>query len=454
MPPVVQDHPPEPRPHPHATSGWPGDPQIEAHHGRNLALLAIHQVVLRVGWIFKTESVMMPAFVDWMAGPGAGFLRGWLPMLNRFGQSIPPVFCAERLKTMPQKKRSLAAFALLMSLPFGLLAAVCLAFDERQLACMSALFLVSYGAFFIFNGLYHLSFGTVQGKLIHPQRRGRLLLISTFYGSLPAMLLAWWLLPGWLLPGAPAFGYIFGFTAVCFFFSGLFALLLSEPPDPHQRPAVPDGGNLADTWRALRGDANLRLLVLVAMLFGGSLIVFPHYQAMARELLDLSGPHLMVWVIVQNAAVGIFSLFVGPLADAWGNRLTLRTLVFGSAVAPLFAALLPHLPGDWGASLFWMVFIPLGITPLVLRILVNYTLETCEPAEHPRYLSTVSLCLAAPFLFSPAVGWLVDAVGFERVFLVATGLVLLGACLTFHLDEPRHRIPHGKAGPVIAGGEE
>jgi len=161
----------------------------------------------------------------------------------------------------------------------------------------------------------------------------------------------------------------------------------------------------------------------------------------------------MLWVITQNAAVGIFSLFVGPLADALGNRLTLRTLVFGAAISPLFVTLLTYCD-QWGASLFWLVFIPLGVSPLVMRILINYTLETCEPDKHPRYLSTVALCLAMPFVISPAVGWIVDAAGFRVVFMSTTVLILLGGYMTFHLEEPRHRVRGEEIGAVGVGGEE
>ncbi len=432
---------------------WPGSSEIETHQPRNLLLLAAHQIVLRIGWIFKTESVIIPAFLDTVAG--AGWLRGCLPVLNRFGQSLPPVFCAEALKCMRHKKHALSACVVLMSVPFGVLSAVCFAVGPARRAWLPWLFLALYGVFFVFNGLYHLSFGTVQGKLIRPTRRGRLLLVSTFYGSLPAMLFAWWLLGDWLQLPDGGFGYIFGFTAICFLLSGLLVLLLFEPADDLGRPSgTRPRGSLHDTRRTLLADRNLRRLVVVAMLFGSGLIVFPHYQAFARDKLELTGVHLMVWVITQNASVGIFSLFIGPLADAWCNRLTLRILVFGSAVAPLTAVSLSYVPGGLGAHLFWTIFIPLGMVPLVLRILANYALEICEPAEHPRYLSTVSLCLAAPFLLSPAVGWLVDILGFEMVFFAAAGLIALGGTLTFRLDEPRHRVTEGEPGPVGAGGEE
>ena len=437
---------------------WPTHPQLEPHEPRNLVLLAVHQIVLRVGWIFKTESVIMPAFLDWLVGRDkAAVLRGCLPVLNRFGQSVPPVFCADGLRTMRYKKLALAACVVLMGLPFAVLSGVCLATDVKRLSWMPLVFLVLYGLFFVFNGLYHVSFGTVQGKLIRPTRRGRLLLVSTAVGTLPAMGFGWWLLDDWLeLPGG-GFSYIFAFTAVCFVASGLTVLLVFEPADPRRRhPATRPLHAVKETLDALRHDVNLRRLVLVAMLFGSALIVFPHYVSLACDRFDLGAQqqadYLMIWVLVQNLAVGVFSLFVGPLADAWGNRLTLRTLIFGSAVAPTVAIALGH-AGQTGQAVYWIVFVALGFTPLVLRILANYALEICEPAQHPRYLSTVSLCLAVPFVFSPAIGWLVGRLDFDPVFHVATGLIVLSGCLTFRLSEPRIRRRHREP-PATEAGEE
>ncbi len=434
--------------------GWSGDPQIVAHESRNLALLAIHQIILRVGWIFKTESVIMPAFLDFLAGPHAGLLRGFMPLLNRFGQSLPPVFLAEWLQTRHLKRRALASFTCLMSLVFCVLSLLCLVTNGNRFPWMPLAFLGLYGVFFVAYGLYQVSFGMVQGKLIRPTRRGFLLLQSTFWGALPAMFFAWFFLSDWLKRPDGGFGLIFCATAVCFFLAALVTFRLAEPRadgDHHSEPR--QRGNLADTLHTLRQDANLRRLVVVAMLFGSSLIIFPHYQAYAREELQLRGLHLMVWVIAQNASVGLLSLVVGPLADALGNRVTLRAVILGSALAPLYAVSLGHISHGMAARLFWILFVTLGITPLVLRILVNYTLEICEPADHARYLSTMSLCVAVPFLFAPLVGWLVDTIGFEMVFLASAGLIVLGGLMTFGLDEPRHRVRQPEIGPLGTAGE-
>ena len=453
---------------------WPSHPDIELSENRNLLLLALHQIAFRIGWIFKTESVIMPAVLDQVAG--AGWVRGLLPILNRLGQSIPPVFAASPLQRMHRKKHALAMLPILMSVPFLVLAGLWIAgtFDhsgQGRAVWPVVLFLFLYFAFFVFNGLYHLAFGTVQGKLIRPTRRGHLLRMSTFWGSIPATLTAWWLLSQWLQLPDGGFGRTFAFTGVCFFVSGLIVFTLVEPQDGSRAPrglpqfsapeksrtaSLPDAefasaSPLKAVGNALRDDPNLRRLVAVAMLFGAGLIIFPHYQALAREELGLAGVHLMVWVITQNFAVGTLSLIVGPLADRKGNRLTLQLLLFSSAIAPAYAIALPHVPG--GAHIFWLVFIPLAVVPLVLRLLVNYTLEICEPEQHARYLSTVSLGLSLPFLASPFVGWLADLAGFRVIFIPAVCLILLGGLISLGLSEPRHTASEEISDPVDTGVE-
>lgn len=420
---------------------------------RNLALLAAHQIVFRIGWIFKTESVLIPAFLDWLAGPGAGMMRGLLPVLNRAGQSLPPVFLAGWLRGQRRKRVSLFLFTAGMGLAFAPLPIACLTTHAQRLPLMPWLFLALYGLFFICNGMYHLSFGTVQGKLIRPWRRGRLLLVSTFYGSVPAMLAAWWLLPAWLERPDPGFAYIFLASVVCFLLSSVLALWLYEPADPVDTTPLPHWrGNVAEMLSTLRADANLRRTTIVAMLFAAGLIILPHYQALALGPMQLPLGMLMVFAVTQNAAVGIFSLFVGPMADRWGNRLTLGVLILGAAVPPVLAVVLAQLGPAWAARTYWLVYCPLGITPLVLRILINYTLEICTPAQHPRYLSTVNLWLAVPFLGSPLVGLLVDLIGFVPIFLATAAVMTLGGLLTFTLDEPRHRVA-GEVHALMINGE-
>jgi MFS family permease len=393
-------------------------------------------IVIRIGWIFKTESVIIPAFLDSIAGPG--WMRGMLPVLNRTGQSVPAFLLAGRLRATPLKKRVLAASSLAMALPFLVLALVMALLDPSGPA-WPLVFLGLYLLFWCFSGLGMVVSGTLQGKLIRPRRRGRLIAASVFGSVAPAVGFAWWLLPGWLEAPVPGYDRIFGFTGVCFVIAAGVALLLDEERDREEAVRSTLAEQVRGAWQILRDDRDYRRIVIVASLFSSSIMVFPHYQALARERLDLAGSHLMVWVVVQNLSMGVASLLVGPLADRFGNRLALRVLTFAAAGIPAFALWLASMEVEAARGLFLWVFVGIGLIPIGFRVIVNYLLEISPPGEHARYLSLNQLCTAAVFVASPLFGLLIDVTSFELVFALEVILMLAGALLTFRLVEPRSR---------------
>ncbi|MEM9702596.1 MAG: hypothetical protein AAF907_09145, partial [Planctomycetota bacterium] len=141
----------------------PADPP--ARERRNLATLAAYTVALRVSWIFKTESVVIPALLDTLtaplvgpgataAGTGAGWVQGFLPLLNRTGQSVPPLIYADSLRDQRLKKRSVWATTLGMAGPFAGLAILLGALGDRFAGPAAvAGFLLLYALFFAATGL-------------------------------------------------------------------------------------------------------------------------------------------------------------------------------------------------------------------------------------------------------------------------------------------------------------
>ncbi len=425
--------------------------QLEPH---NLLALSAYSVLLRFAWIFKTESVIIPAFLDSIAG--AGWLRGCLPVLNRFGQSMPPIFFARRLRAAPVKKWSLLGTSAGLGLSMIAVAAIWMLTGDKQQVWLPPAFLLLYLFFFASNGLNQQVFGTLQGKLIRPDRRGELLGLSGIGGSITSIIGAWFLLQYWLSLPDRGFGFIFGFSGLGFLVAGATCFFVNEPPDAVPRPSgsgpahrdepLPDGRGtersegLVASFRLVRDDRDFRRLAIVAMLFISIQLLFPHFQALGQQHVarDQIGFQLMLWVIAQNAAVGLFSWVSGKLADRFGNRLSLRLQVFGTASVPLLALLFTSGVGGWGPKQFWITFFFLGLTPVTIKTLTNYALELTEPARHPLYVATLHASLAVPFIFSPLVGWLVDMLGFEQVFLRVSGVILLGGLVSFWLIEPRH----------------
>jgi len=418
-------------------------PSAEA---RNTFWLEVYQVVVRVGWIFKTETIIMPAVLDAVVDSGA--LRGLLPVLNRGGQSVPPLLAAGRLARLPRKKWALVRTSLAMAAWFGILAVAWQPLAAWRPDLLATLFLVLYALFSASNGLNQLVVAALQGKLISPGRRGRAMVVSAAVGSVLAILAAVLLLGPWL-ETPDGFPKIFAATGIFFGLAAFMPLMLDEPAD--DRGAASAAPRRSKGWHglragalgwraALRADGALVRLCLVAGCFSMVLMLFPHYQAFARDRLGSTIGSLLTWVVVQNAATGFVSLVAGPVSDRRGTRIVLVWLVALSATTPLVVTLLSLLPHAVAVEWFWIVYAPLGLNPISLKLFTNYALELApRAADHPRYVSIVGAALAAPFVFSPLIGLTVDAVGFRPVFVGGAAVIASGAALAIALPEPRRR---------------
>jgi len=410
-------------------------PAKELYSSHNFLVLAGYQIAMRTGWIFKTESVIMPAVLDFVAG--AGWVRGFLPLLNRFGHSVPPLLLARRVKNAPRKKWIFCLTTTLIAMLMLAMAAL-FAFAEQPFAWwVPTIFLLLYTTFFVCIGVNHLAFNTLQGKLIKTTRRGRLLLFANVVGATTAVLCAYFLLPLWLGAEEPRFDLLFAMAGGMFAVSAVLAALLVERQDSYHEAATSVSRVFGDTLRLLRGNVQFRRLAFVAAMFGTSMMLFPHYQSLGLQEMQLDLKNLMWWVVIQNIGTGLFSVPVGILADRRGNRIVLQIALLGIAAAPIVALLLRQANvGGW----FCLVFPLVGLTPVVIRTLQNFTLEICQPADHPRYLSTMALCVSLPLFLSPLVGLLIDLIGFEIVFIGICVVVLIGWLTTFRLQEPRHHV--------------
>lgn len=423
---------------------------IDRAEPRNLLVLAVYEVIFRVAWIFKTESVIVPAFLDALTG-GTGSIRGWLPTLSRLGQSVPPLFVADWMRGVPSKSRVMRSTSLLMAFPAAAVAWMAWSADRQIAAWMPLSFLALYVLFFSITGLNQLAQGTLHGKLIRADRRGRLMWLAGVIGPLCAIAAAWWLLGPWLeRPGVSRFMPIFTLTAAGFFLCGCVTFCVREPDDPPPSSLPrPAWAQLRAAWSVYRGDAQFRRAARVVMLLTSIVLIFPHFQWLAREELDLGDRDLMFWVIAQNVGVACFSPLCGLLGDRCGNRLVLRLQCVVLTAAPLVALALAAQSGPlgWGRSGYWIVFLLLGMSPVTMRTINNYTLELAGPELHPLYLSTMRVCFLAPFLLSPAAGAVLDYfadrpfIGACWLFGTVSGLILLAGVLTWRMAEPRWQRP-------------
>lgn len=417
------------------------------HEPRNAVWIALHQVLMRIGWIFKAESVIMPYFMD--AVGGGPVLRGALMVINRIGFSVPPTLFAARLNKMPRKRLAVGVTALGMAVPLLLLAVVWGMGWGRTprgapTAWMPYLYLAVYAVLFVFTGLHQLSLQALGGKLIRADRRGRLLTAGLAIGSPVAVLCAWFFMPLWLNTPDGGFEWLFAATACCFILASLTQWGVAETGDGFSEPQVGPWSRMRDAIATAIRSQPRRRAALLAMLFSTTFMLIPHYQTLARRTIEqvasdgFSPGILMEWTVLKYASVAVLSLIAGPLADRFGNRLALRFCVFGAATAPLSALVLLVAPSGISSHLADLIFIPLGFTPVTIRLLMNYAIELTPPRLRTRYVSSIGLCLAMPAIVgSPLVGLLIRSYGFAPAYTGGSIILLLSGGLTFWLLEPR-----------------
>ena len=401
------------------------------HEKRNLFVFALNQILMRLGWMFKAESVVIPAFIDIYTSSGT--IRGLLPLILRIGQSLPQFLVAQRVARMPKKQGFFILTGFGFTIPWCVLSLV-LGLTHWSANVIVAVFLVLCTIHWLMVGCNHLANGTLQGKLISPQKRGRLLAYSNVIGCSLSIGLAIYLMPRWLSETNPRYATIFGVTAGAFGIAAFVSFWFRELPSQAEGTA-PFFKFLGDALLLLRHDRNFRRFALVILLFYSIWPLFPHYAVFGKRTLGLASSGFVTLIVAQNASNAVGAGVMGNIADRSGNRFVLRLLILISAFTPLLAVGISRIPS--GAQLYWIIFALIGFTPVSARIVTNYTLEIAPQEKHPQYLGVMSLFQAIPLFVSPLIGALIEEFAFEPVFITSSVLVACGFLLTFRLAEPR-----------------
>ena len=390
---------------------------------------------MRIGWMFKTESVIMPAFMDLIGG--ASWQRGCLPMLNRLGQSIPPLLFSDRIRNVRLKKKALCLWTTMAGSCFVVLAMFWWGTGGQNRIWWPWLFLTVYAIFFVVSGVNQLLFNTLTGKLVVAEQRGRLAAAGSLIGGLAFTVLAFWLLQPWLDSTPPRFGLIFGTSGLAMISAVGIAWWFIEAADDPQSDLRSGIEIIANSSSMVIQDRNFCLLAIAGAMFGMSITLSPHYQAIAREKLNTGYQTLLYWIVAQQVGAALLSVPAGWYADRFGNRSILRILMGFLCVAPTMLIFLQWFDSPY-QFFYLVIFFLLGLTPLLFRFFNNYALEITSPDNHPAYLSTISCCISLPVIVSSLlVGLLIDVIGLTAVFGCVLLLVIVGWAATFLLAEPR-----------------
>jgi MFS family permease len=417
------------------------DEFVRRNRRRNFFAFGLYTIAFNVGWLFKTESVIIAAFVRTLGA--SNLVQGLFPMVNQLGSTIPQLFMANRVEHLAHKKPlMLATFSLYFVLWFAMFLVLSFVrFEHKN---------VILGIFLLVNTIFALNLGCnsvvgsiIFGKVVPYNIRGKLMTFTGVIGGVATICCTFLIVRPILDAGSSdplsPYAILFLLCSLLFLTAWFALLFIKEPPlaGTAQRRDL-----LAFTRHSLRlviHDRNFIILFLVGALVSISFGVLQFYTVYAKSRLQIANSMLAWYLVFQVGLMPLGSVFYGTLADRYGNRLGIR---IGSVIYALIPAM-AVLVGSWPELtqrpwLYCIVYAMIGFNLPLQQILTNYLLEITPLELHPNYLGVYNALRSITLVFPPAIGLLMDIFLFDKVFLGLAVFLSLGIVLAYLLVEPRH----------------
>ncbi len=386
-----------------------------------------HAAFLALGMALTQPTTVIASFVAELTGSTV-WVGGLSTVLTVAGV-LPQLFVARWIEPRRTKMPYLMLAIYLRTASWAILAWLIVAIGASQPDLLAWALVGLLAIFYAGGGLGGIPYTDIIGKVIPPDRRG------LFFGGKEA-------LAGPLAVGAALlarrilaevdypnnYALLFGLAAVGLAVASIGFWIIREPPreDAPGRPAP-----WRDYWRQLAAAARrIKVLVIVQLLTGFSLMAMPFYVVYAREELG-APPEAVGWFLFVQVLGGVLAdLLWARLVDRAGSRTMLTVCAVTSLAAPLLAIAL----GGWG----WMGLLPtfflVGAAFNGRRVGFQSALLEIAPATERPTFSAMNAVLVLPLAFLPLLaGMLLKNWPYPLLFGFVAVFIALGAFWTRRL---------------------
>ncbi|MFH1761921.1 MAG: MFS transporter, partial [bacterium] len=372
--------------------------KITRHHKANFYIIALQQICFRLGWIFKTESIVIPALITSLTA--SPFILGLFPMVSRLGKFIPQLTAANFIEPLRKRKYALIVLNIGALGPWTIVTIWCWLKPENKNLFLW-FFLFAYMAFWICTGAGNLAVRTIIGKVVRYNFRGRVIKIIGLYGGIFTVicsLTAAFMLKSILFPYN--FAVLFTFSSIFFFLALICAMIIREPDYPVEAKRDKVNIYFISAFKLLFSDRNLRKIIFIGWTYSITAALFPFYTVYAIKDIGVPLNLLAFGLFFQHGANALGEIFLGPVADRKGNKSVLIILSLLAAIIPLLPLIINHLfIRSIGIYLFNSVFLMIGFGISRETYLQNYLLESSSLGKQPLYMGTVNLLVGISSLF-------------------------------------------------------
>jgi MFS family permease len=427
--------------------------QSSPHLRRNFALGIVNGGMFIFAEALMSIDTVLTWFVQQLGG--SNFLIGLVGPLRDAGWFLPQLFISHRLQREPLKQPMYrrAAVVRMVAWLVWTLAVFVLAGNP---SLMLLVFFTAYAINSLASGFAGLPFMEIVAKTIPPNRRGIYFGARMFAGGLLSLLAG--VLVGVMLAetNPTPFPQNVGVLFVISFVSAAVGLtafgVVKEPRSEVRDDGITFAAHLQRAVRLPRHNRNLRYMLLARVAILLSYVAAPFFSIYSINVLgalpSIIGVYLIARTITALAINPVWSL----LSDRRGNKLVMQLATACGVVMLLWVVLTPLVSQAAGISadirtyLFVPVFALMGIYETGVGIgAVNLTLEVAPANDRAIYIGLTNTVLGIAYISTAVSGLIVDAAGYEGVFVLGLILLLVASWALWHLRDPRELMLERKA---------
>jgi MFS family permease len=427
------------------------DEYARRHFLRNAGMLTLENAGFLAAIAFVGSNTVLPTFITRLGG--SAFLVGLIATCQSAGWLLPQMVGARICAGKPRIMRYLLVPIMIGRPVYLVVAALTVLLGTGFPAVLLAALYTAILVFFGTDGLASVPWFELVAKTIPPDRRGRMFGMAQIGGGLAGMgvgALVAVILKSPGLPFPSNYALLFALSSGLFLLNIMPFLFMKEPV--HQGEAarsapaavgaatVKPASFLSSLVQTMRQDRNFVRLIVVRLLLGTAMAVFPFYILFMDRVGSISAEKLGLFTSAQVFGGLAGGLIIGWIADHLGTRTVIRASAVTGAAVPgigLLMILLGTVPSEALLAPGVLLFVLMGFVSSTNLIgFMNYLMETAPRDRRAQYIGMFNTVAGVLMVVPPMAGWLLSSVSFGPLFALAVASSLGGFVVSLGLRKP------------------
>ena len=407
-------------------------------------------------FVFAEALMSIDTVLTWFVQQlgGSNFLIGLVGPMRDAGWFLPQLFISQRSQRQPLQGPLYRRAAAVRVMAWFVWTAATFLLATNYPALL-LVFFIAYGVNSLASGFAGLPFMDIVAKTIPSDRRGSFfggrLFLGGILGLVASVIVALALSAQNPQPFPINVGLLFALSWVAAVVGLTLFALIKEPPGHVNDDGATFTAHMQRAARLPRQNQNLRYLLIARVVILMSYVAAPFYSIYSINV--LGAPVSIIGVYM--GARTIVALLINPvwsrLSDRRGNKLVMQLATAVGVIMLTWIVFLPvaarslHVPASVMAYAVVPVFALMGVYETGVGIgAVNLTLEVAPPHDRAIYIGLTNTILGVAYLSTAVSGLIVDAIGYEGVFVIGLLMLLVASWALWRLRDPRDLLAERK----------